>query len=77
MRLVSDDIIDAYTDFRKAFSRVQRAHINARNWIRRDSGLSQDLVDSERQDLADEIIEADAKLLIAEDFLEYTLSFSQ
>ena len=58
--------LEAYINFRKAFSRVQKAHIDGRNFIRRDSAVSDDLVESERIDLANEIIEADAQLEIAE-----------
>jgi hypothetical protein len=65
----NQELVNAYVNFRKAFARVQKAHMNGRNWIRRDSGLSQDIVESERQALASEIIEADAQLVTAERIL--------
>jgi hypothetical protein len=67
-------VINAYIEFRHAFSRVQIAHVQAQNLInnqrRRDSGINEDMrasiLESEREDIAAEIIEADAQLEIAE-----------
>jgi signal recognition particle GTPase len=57
------DLVEAFMEFRRAFSRVQRAHIGAENFFRRDSATDENLV---RESLSDEIIEADAQLEIAE-----------
>jgi hypothetical protein len=57
-------LVDAYIEFRNAFTRVQQAHLHANMFFRRrDSATDEDIV---RETLSDEIIEADAQLEIAE-----------
>jgi hypothetical protein len=56
-------LVEAYTEFRKAYSRLQNAHMSARNALRRrDSAVDSDLVESERLSLANEITQAGHQL---------------
>jgi hypothetical protein len=61
------ELLKAYSDFRNAFARVQKAHVIVNNMlIRRDSGISSELVLDVREELANEIREAEHALEIAE-----------
>jgi signal recognition particle GTPase len=60
---IPNPLVEAYVEFRNAFARVQRSHIDADNFLRRDSATDENLV---RESLSDEIIEAEVQLEIAE-----------